>query len=130
MAQNIGRSNKRLDGSDGAVLAAGNIALGVGWGDSAATVTITAGSNAQRGRISILTAGSNQAQATATIVLTFPDGAWPAAPFCLQKETTNDNSLTNHTAFTVTTTTTTATFTHTVLPVTGKNYVLDYAFSA
>jgi hypothetical protein len=115
-----------LNGNIGRALVAGDIVLGAGWG-TAPVLTLTSGSNGQRGRLTIL-AKATAAQATATIVLTFPE-PYTAAPFVINKSTTNDNSLTAAAEFTCTTTTTTATFTHTILPVADKTYTLDYAFS-
>lgn len=115
-----------INGEIGRAVVAGDFALGAGWGTDP-VLTITSGSNQQRGRLTIL-AKATPAQATATIVLTFPL-PYASAPFCIQKETTNDNSLTTHTAFSCTTSTTAATFTHLVLPVADKTYTLDWGFS-
>jgi hypothetical protein len=116
-----------LNGNIGTALVAGDVVLGAGWG-SAATKTITAGSNGQRGQIVVTASTTTPAQATATIVITFPH-PYTSAPFCINKSTTNTNSLTAAFEFTCVTTTTTATFLATVLPVDTKLYTLDYAFS-
>lgn len=116
-----------LNGDIGDEVAATHVALGAGWGNTA-TVAVTAGSNAQRGRLTITSGGTGQSQATATVTLTFPN-PYDTAPFCIQKDTTNDNSLTTHTAFTCTLSATAPVFTHTVLPVDTKIYILDYAFA-
>lgn len=115
-----------FNGDIGTALVAGDIALGAGWGTSP-VLAITTGSNQQRGRLAI-TAKATPAQATATIVITFPH-PYASAPFCINKSTTNDNSLTASAEFTCTTTTTAATFTHTILPVADKTYTLDWGFS-
>ena len=117
-----------LNGNIGtAVVAATHVALGAGWG-GAATATVLTGSNSQRGQISVTASTTTPAQATASIVLTFPD-PYTSAPFCIQKDTTNNNSLTAAATFTCVTTTTTATFQFSILPVDTKIYVLNYAFS-
>lgn len=116
-------SGGRLDASIGTALAAGDVALGAGWG--ATTVAITAGSNAQAGRLTLTCAtGGGLAQASATITITFPQGAYNAAPWGYML-TTNDNSIdTGHVA--TSTTTTTLVGTYSVLPVNTKIYVIDY----
>lgn len=126
MPQNEGRTNKRLNGSAGTAAVAADFVLGAGWG-GAATCTVLAGSNAQRGQISITASTTTPAQATASVVFTFPDGAWAAAPKCIVT-TTNNNSLTAASAFTWSTTTTACTFQHSILPVDTKVYVLNYVF--
>lgn len=115
-----------LNGDIGRAVVAGDFTLGAGWGTDP-VLTITSGSNQQRGRLTIL-AKATPAQATATIILTFPL-PYASAPFCIQKSTTNDNSLTAAAEFTCTTTTTAATFTHTILPVADKTYTLDWGFA-
>jgi hypothetical protein len=52
-------------------LVAGDVALGVGWGDGAVVLAIASGSNDQRGAFTVTSVGSNQAQATATVTVTF-----------------------------------------------------------
>ena len=126
MAQKQGPSSTRggrLDASIGTALAAGDVALGAGWG--ATTVAIAAGSNAQAGRLTLTCAtGGGLAQATATVTITFPDGAYNAAPWGFML-TTNDNSI--DTGRLATTTTTTALVgTYSVLPVNAKIYIIDY----
>ena len=118
----------RLDGSIGTAAAAADFALGAGWGSS--TKVVTAGSTAQRGEL-VITAvtGGGLAQATATVVFTFPDGAYASAPFILH-DSDNDNSLDTG-RFTLTAkTTTTAHFTFSLLPVNAKIYKLRYLIVA
>ena|SRR5689334_10050594 len=127
MAQPQGPSTTaggRLDGSIGTAAVAGDFALGAGWG--AGTKAVTTGSNAQRGEL-VITAvtGGGLAQATATVVFTFPDGAYASAPWVYVDET-NDNSIDTG-RFAVTTVTTTAvTLTFSLLPVNTKIYKLRY----
>lgn len=126
MAQRQGSSSTdggRIDGSIGTALVAGNVAIGVGWGGTA-VLAITAGSNDQAGQFVITASATTPAQATATIVLTFADGAYNAAPWCLCT-TTNDNAIdTGHVTWSSTTTALTLTFT--VLPVATKIYTFTY----
>ena len=128
MAQKQGISSTaggRVDGSIGTAISASNIALGVGWGDGNETaVTVATGSNDQRGKLTVLSDGASQAQATATVILTFVDGAFVSAPFTIVT-TTNDNDIeTGHVTWA--TTTTTMTLTHSVQPVDTKSYVFTY----
>ena len=114
----------RLSCEVGTDLVAGNVALGAGWGDG--TLAITAGSNDVAGKL-VVTAitGGGLAQATATITVTFADGAYNAAPFIIVT-TTNDNSIdTGHATWTSTTTGFVLTFS--LLPVTTKIYSFTYA---
>lgn len=120
-----GRSNKRLNGSQGTAAVAGDFALGAGWG-STGSATVLTGSNAQRGVLTLTASGSSYAQATATVVFTFPDGAWSAAPFGLVNVTSNSAIDEGHVV--VTTTTTAATLTFSVLPVSTKIYIFRYMF--
>lgn len=126
MAQNQGRKSNdggRVDGSLGTALAAGNVAIGAGWGTTA-TAAITTGSNDQRGQIVVTSSGTGQAQATATVVITFADGAWASAPWAIVT-TTNDNSIdTGHVTWSSTTTALTLTFS--LLPVDTKIYKISY----
>jgi hypothetical protein len=118
----------RLDGSlQKTALAASNFALGVGWG-ATGSLSLTAGSTDQRGSFAITAAGAGLAQATATIVLTFADGAYASAPFCLVT-TTNTNSIdTGHVTWSATTTALTLTFS--LLPVAAAVYTFTYALIA
>lgn len=127
MAQPQGSSSTaggRLDGSIGTAAVAADFVLGAGWG--ASTVAVTAGSNAQRGEITITcVTGGGLAQATATVVFTFPDGAYAAAPWVLPF-TSNTNGIDTGRWVVTTTTTTAVTLTHSVLPVNAAVYKLRY----
>jgi hypothetical protein len=128
MAQKQGRNRGRLDASSGTALAAGDVAIGAGWGTTA-TKAITAGSNDQAGQIVVTSSGASQAQATATVVITFADGAYASTPRCVLVTTTNDNSIdTGHCTYSVTTTALTITFS--LLPVDTKIYKINYAVFA
>jgi hypothetical protein len=128
MAQIQGNSSAaggRIDGTlQRTALAATDFALGVGWGDGAVTKTLLTGSTDQRGQLTVTSVGSNQAQATATVVLTFADGAWAAAPFCIPHVTSNSAIDEGHLTWTSTTTALTLTFS--VLPVATKIYKISY----
>ncbi len=117
----------RLSAELGTSLAAGNIALGAGWG--ATTVAITAGSNDVAGQL-VLTAatGGGLAQATATITVTFADGAFNAAPFILATVTSTSAIDEGHVTWT--STTTGFVLTYSVLPVNTKVYTVTYAVIA
>ena len=128
MAQQQGSSSTsggRLDGSlQHTALTIASFAFGAGWGDGTLVKTLTTGSTDQRGQFTVQSVGSNQAQATATVVLTFADGAYASAPFGFVT-TSNDNSLdTGH--VTVSCTTTAMTITFLVTPVNTKIYTFNY----
>jgi hypothetical protein len=124
-----GRSNKRLNGSDGTAITAAMFALGVGWGDGTLVKTVTSGSRTDRGTLTITSVGSNQAQATATVTFTFPE-AFASAPF-IMTTTTNDNSLTAASAFANTTIAVgSVIWTHSIIPVVNKIYVLNWMICA
>jgi hypothetical protein len=126
MAQKQGCSSTaggRVDGSIGTAVAAGNVAIGAGWATEG-SLAITTGSNDQRGQFVVTCGATSPAQATATIVLTFADGAFVSAPFTIVT-TTNDNSIdTGHVTWS--TTTTAMTLTHSLLPVSTKIYKFTY----
>ncbi len=128
MAQIQGGSSStggRLDGSlqKTAPTIAANFALGAGWGTTGSAV-MTAGSTDQRGQIVITASGASFAQATATVVFTFADGAWASAPFCIPHVTSTSAIDEGHVKWTSTTTTLTLTFS--VLPVDTKIYTITY----
>lgn len=130
MAQKQGSSSTaggRLDGSIGTLLVAGDVAIGAGWGTTA-TKAILATSNDQRGRITVTASGASFAQATATVVVTFADGAYTAAPIPICTVTSNSAIDEGHIVATCTTTALTMTFS--VLPVDTKIYVIHYALIA
>jgi len=110
----------RLDGSVGTAVAAGDFALGAGWGGS--TLAVTSGSTVGRGEFTITCAtGGGLAQATATVAFTYPDGAFASAPFFVC-DSDNDNSIDTGRFTKTTTTTTVHTWTFSVLPVNAKIY--------
>ena len=120
----ISADGGRLDASLGTVLAAGNVALGAGWG--AGTVAITEGSNDQAGVLTVTAVtGGGLAQATATITVTFADGAYLFAPVVLATVTSTSSIDEGHVVATSTTTGFVLTFS--VLPVTTKLYRFTYA---
>ena len=131
MAQLQGNSSSaggRLDGSlQKTAPTAASFALGVGWGSTASAV-MTSGSTDQRGQIVISSAGTGQAQATATVVFTYADGAFKAAPFCLATVTSTSSIDEGHLTWSSTTTALTLTFS--VLPVSGEDYTITYALIA
>lgn len=131
MAQPQGKSSTdggRIDGTLGTAAVAGDFVLGAGWG-STRSATVTAGSNAQRGKLTLTASGSSYAQATATVVFTFPDGAYNVAPPCGIVTVTSDSSI-DEGHVTVVNTTTTSTWTFSVLPVSTKIYVFHYLIPA
>jgi hypothetical protein len=129
MAQKQGSSTTqggRLDGSVGAAVAAGDFALGAGWGNSASVSAVASGSNDQRGIITITSAGTGQAQATATVLLTFKDGAYAGTPFAKVQLIDNSNAITEAQPQGQTISTTQLGWTHSVLPVASKTYKFFY----
>lgn len=115
----------RLDGSlQKTTLATANIAIGAGWGTTG-SFTLLTGSTDQRGQITVTASGASFAQATATMVLTFADGAYNAAPFCIPHVTSNSAIDEGHLTWTSTTTALTLTFS--VLPVDTKIYKITWA---
>lgn len=105
-------------------LAAGDIALGAGWGSS--TVVIRAGSCDQNGHITITgVTGGGLAQATATITVTFKE-PFPNTPTGAIITTSNDNSITTGMPIAYTLSTTALVMTYSVLPVNAKIYVIDW----
>lgn len=127
MPQPIGMNSTavgRIGATNGSDLATGNVAIGAGWGTTR-SFAITAGSNDQAGQIVVTASGASFSQATATITITFADGAYPSTPRCVLITTTNDNSIdTGHATYSVTTTALTITFS--VLPVDTKIYKFNY----
>lgn len=120
----------RLDGSIGTALASGDVTLGAGWGD-AATLAITSGSNAQRGTLAVTASTTGVDQATATIAVVFPDGAYASTPFLQTKSSTNSAGELDTGRFAVTSLSTTGfTVTYSVLPVDTFVYTLHYKVTA
>lgn len=118
-----GRNRGQITATGNTALAAGNIALGAGWGGT--TVAITSGANDVAGQLVLTCAtGGGLAQATATITITFAT-AYSATPRAVLISCSNDNSIdTGHTSYTVSTTALVITFL--VLPVNTKIYTFDY----
>ena len=110
-------------------MAAANIALGVGWG-TVATVSVLAGSTDQRGRCTVTASTSGVAQATATVTLTFADGAYGSAPFAEWRLVANTNGITEAQPMSQTQTTTAIACTHSVLPVDTKTYTFSWCVIA
>lgn len=131
MAQIQGTSSSsggRLDGSlQRTTLASSHFTLGAGWGTTP-ILAITSGSTDQRGSFTI-TADATPTQATATIVITFADGAYASAPFALVN-TYNDNDIDDGAVVTVETSTTALTMVHSILPVDTKVYTFHYVVIA
>ena len=117
----------RIDGSlCKSAPAAASFDLGAGWGDGTLVVTVAEGSTDQRGSVSIKSVGSNQAQATATVEMTFADGAYADTPFAIVNLTDNDNAVTTAQPQDVTVTTTALSWTQAVLPVANKTYTFTW----
>ena len=129
MAQKQGNSSAsegRLGGQIGTLPVAGGFALGAGWGTTA-SLAVTAGSTDQRGSCTITSAGTGQAQATATVVATFIDGSYAATPGCaIVHLTANTNGITEAQPMGQAVTTTTLSWTHSVLPVATKTYTFSW----
>lgn len=118
-----GRNKGQITAENQVDLAAGDVALGAGWGNSA-TKAITTGANDLAGQIVVTSAGTGQSQATATITITFKS-AFATAPRAVLIANSNDNAIdTGHTTYTVSTTSLVITFN--VLPVATKIYKFDY----
>jgi hypothetical protein len=71
----------RIGAGQGKALVAGDFALSAGFGTTA-SIAVAAGSTASRGEATITSSGTGQG-ANPTCTLTFPDGAFPAAPFAV-----------------------------------------------
>lgn len=123
MPHGVGRSSKRMDGSGATAVTSANFAIGAGWGTTG-TFVVAANSTEQRGQVTITASGASFAQPTATVVMTFPGGTRPYAPFAVA-DATNDNSIDTGRVKCVTTTTT-LTMTHSLLPVDTKIYIITY----
>jgi hypothetical protein len=109
---------------EGAVLAT-DFVLGAGWGGS--TKVVAAGSTDEGGDLTITgVTGGGLAQATATIVFTFREGAFPTAPIYVVTSSV-DSPLTETGGWAQTATTTALTLTYGVLPVNARIYHVRYA---
>ena len=113
----------RIDGSLGTDVVAGDFVIGAGFGTTP-VVAVLAGSTDQRGQITV-TADATAAQATATVILTFADGAFKVAPVC-GASVYSDSAITDTGHVRVVSDTTTMTMTLDVLPVDTKIYVFKY----
>ncbi len=109
----------------GTAVVAGDFAIGVGWGGTATKAVLT-GANVQGGTLTITASATTPAQATATVVFTFPaaDGARTVAPHFLVTVTTDQALDEGHVV--VVDTTTTSTWTYSVLPVAAKIYIFRW----
>lgn len=130
MAQKQGNQSSeggRLDGSLGTAVVAADFAIGAGWGGTA-TKSVRSGSTDQRGIITITASATTPAQATATIALTFADGAYASTPAFFQWTLLScDNAVAEPNSFSAQACTTTAlTCTFGTLPVATKVYVFSY----
>jgi len=117
----------RLDGSIGKAVVAADFVIGAGWGGTAA-LTVRAGSNDQRGTVTITASATTPAQATATVVLTFADGAYAATPPCFSVHMlSSSNGVAEPSELAAVACTTTAlSWTHGTLPVAAKTYTYSY----
>jgi hypothetical protein len=99
------------------------VVIGAGWGGTA-SFAIAAGSYETRGTVTVTASATTPAQATATIVLTFPGGAYRTAP----KVYAARNGGTGSALITpiVASTTTTMTLTASIIPVAGSTYTYDW----
>lgn len=123
---NTSTSGGRLDGSIGtATVAASHIAIGAGWG-TVATVTVAAGSTDQRGSCTVTASTTGVSQATATVTLTFADGAYASTPFGFVNLQDNTNAITERQPTDVACTTTALSWTNSVLPVDTKTYTFNW----
>jgi shikimate 5-dehydrogenase len=119
-----GRLNASLQKTTAVV---GDFVLGAGWGGTA-TAVLLAGSTDQAGTLTITASATTPAQATATVVHTFKDGAYKNAPHSMVIVTSNSAIDEGHVVST--TTTTAGTWTFSVLPVATKIYVFKYLYVA
>lgn len=119
-------SGGRLDGSNATNVAAANFAIGAGWGGTA-TFTVRADSTDQRGSITITASATTPAQATATVALTFIDGAYTATPPSFNVSlVANTQAVTETGATAMTCTTTALSWVHSALPVATKTYTYNW----
>lgn len=131
MAQKQGNSSTgggRIDGSVGTASVAGDFVLGAGWGTTP-VVALLAGSTDQRGQLTI-TCDATAAQATATVVHTYSDGAYATQAPVTTVQVQSDSAITDSNHCRSTSTTTACTWTLDVLPVDTKIYVWKYVYVA
>jgi hypothetical protein len=123
-------SGGRLDGSNATEVTAANFAIGVGWGGTA-TFTITDDSTDQCGQIVITASTTTPAQATATVTLTFADGAYGGtAPIPMVTLASSTQAVNDPQPTAVVATTTALSWTSGVLPVATKVYTFNYILVA
>lgn len=106
---------------EGRALVAGDVVIGAGWG-GAATVAIAAGSNAQNGSLAITASTTTPAQATSTVVITFPKAFDNVPPGPIVIELANTQAVPVEGPTDIVATATTLTWKAGVLPVDTKVY--------
>ena len=117
-----GRNRGQVTAEGQTDLAAGDVAIGAGWGTTG-TKAITSGSNDVAGQIVVTASGASFAQATATVVITFKS-AYVTAPRTVIATCVNGVAIdTGHVSYAVTTTS--LVLTYKVLPAAGA-YTFDY----
>lgn len=117
-------SGGRLHATNATDLTSADFTLGAGWGTTP-ILAITAGSNDVSGHFTI-TCDATAAQATATVVIVFTDGAYPNTPHSVVTMF-SDNAITDSGSVRSVCTTTQVTITCDVLPVDTKDYTFSYA---
>lgn len=123
---NSSSTTGRIGAEIGTALAAANIALGAGWGTTA-SVAITTGANDTAGILTVTSAGTGQAQATANVTVTFADGAYAATPrACIITLLSSSNAVTEAQPTQGAVSTTTVSWRHSVLPVAAATYKFSY----
>lgn len=121
-----GRVKGQISAEGQTALAAGNLAVGAGWGATGSAV-FTSGANDVAGQVVVTAAGGTYAQATATVTITFAS-AYASTP--RSAIITNVNAVaidTGHTSYVLTTTS--LVITYKVLPAAGA-YTFDYLIVA
>ena len=117
-----GRNKGQITAEGQTALAAGNLAVGVGWGATGSAV-FTSGANDVAGQVVVTAAGGTYAQATATVTITFAS-AYATAPRAVILSMVNAVAIdTGHASYAVTTTA--LVITYKVLPAAGV-YTFDY----
>ncbi len=129
MAQKQGNNSAtegRLGGELGTVITSANIALGAGWGSTATVSAVDAGANDQRGNFTITAGGSGLAQNTATVTLTFVDGAYAATPYAVVVLAVSSNAANEPQPTAQACSTTQLSFKAGALPVAAATYKYSY----
>lgn len=120
----------RIGAQIGTAAVAADFALGAGWGNTA-SVVVTAGSNDQAGIITVTSAGTGQAQATANVTFTFKDGAYAAIPrAALITLMSSSNAVTESQPTQGAVSATVLSWRHSVLPVAAATYKFSYVVIA